>query len=282
MKKFVKVSLITAGILFVVGCALGSISVMAEGRSFIRMIKEEKTAANTWGTKSDQIEAAQVKNIELELGAGTFTIKEKEETDGLIDISTSGIGNCKYYVDGETLHVEGFQGKWASVIKSDNRIEISIPQNSSFEEITVDAGAGMVALSDITARELELQGGAGEFSLKDMEIADLNVEIGAGRVEAKGLNAVNAELSVGMGEISYEGAITGDLDIECGMGNTELRLSGKETDHNYLIECSAGNVDIGSFSVSAMATEKVIYNNAASNFDIECSMGNVTIDFTDK
>ena len=65
------------------------------------------------------------------------------------------------------------------------------------------------------------------------------------------------------------------------MGNMELTLSGKETDHNYEIECAAGNVDIGSFSVSAMAAEKVINNNAVSNFDIECSMGNITIDFED-
>ena len=313
MKKFAKVSLIVAGILFAIGCVFGSISAIAGGRSLVRTIKEEEymgekmnaladavgsavfyitngnwgfirgedgNAVSTWREDSGQIEAAGVRNMELQLGAGTFIIEEKEEADGIIDISISGVGNCNYYVDGKTLHVEGFEGKWHTLnMCSDNRIEIRIPKNSSIEEISIDAGAGIVEISDFKVNELELKGGAGQFLLSDMEIGELNAQIGAGQMEATGIKVMDAEFSVGMGELLYTGAITGNLDAECGMGNMELTLSGKETDHNYEIECAAGNVDIGSFSVSAMATEKVINNNAASNFDIECSMGNITIDF---
>lgn len=294
MKKFAKVSLIVAGILFAIGCVFGSISAIAGGRSLVRTIKEKEymgekmnaladavgsavfyitngnwgfirgedgNAVSTWREDSGQIEAAGVRNMELQLGAGTFIIEEKEEADGIIDISISGVGNCNYYVDGKTLHVEGFEGKWHTLnINGDNRIEIRIPKNSCFEEISIDAGAGIVEISDLKVNELELKGGAGQM-------------------EATGIKVMNAEFSVGMGELLYTGAITGNLDAECGMGNMELHLSGKETDHNYEIECAAGNVDIGSFSVSAMAAEKVINNNAVSNFDIECSMGNITIDF---
>lgn len=313
MKKFAKVSLIVAGILFAIGCVLGSISAIAGGRSLIKTLKEkeyfgekmnelayaigstvynvtdgkwgfiyeeERTPGSTWQEDSGQIEAAGVRNMDLKLGAGTFVIEEKEEADGIIDISVSGIGDCNYYVKGETLHVEGFEGKWHTLnINGDNRIEIRIPKNSCFEEISIDAGAGIVEISDLEVKELELKGGAGQFLLNNMEIGELNAQIGAGQMEATGIKAMNAEFSVGMGELLYTGAITGNLDAECGMGNMELHLSGKETDHNYEIECAAGNVDIGSFSVSAMAAEKVINNNAVSNFDIECSMGNITIDF---
>ena len=315
MRKFAKVSLIVAGILFAIGCVLGSISAIAGGRSLVRTIKEKEyieekmnaladavgsavfyisdgnwgfirgedgKSVSTWSEDIGQIEAAGVRNMELQLGAGTFIIEEKEEADGIIDISISGVGNCNYYVDGKTLHVEGFEGKWHTLnMCSDNRIEIRIPKNSSFEEIAIDAGAGIVEISDLEVKELKLQGGAGQFVMADMEIGELNAQIGAGQMEATGIKTMNAEFSVGMGELLYGGAITGNLDAECGMGNMELHLSGKETDHNYEIECAAGNVDIGSFSVSAMATEKVINNNAASNFDIECSMGNITIDFED-
>ena len=315
MKKFAKVSLIIAGILFAIGCILGSFSAIAGGGSVIKNIKEKEyfeekidaftdvigsaafyatdgkwgggfirgedgKSVSTWSEDAGEIEAAGVRDMELQLGAGTFIIEEKEEADGIIDISISGVGNCKYYVDGETLHVEGFEGKWHTLnMCSDNRIEIRIPKNSSIEEISIDAGAGIVEISDLVVKELKLQGGAGQFVLSDMEVGELNAQIGAGEMEATGIKAMNAEFSVGMGELRYGGTITGNLDAECGMGNMELTLSGKETDHNYEIECAAGNVDIGSFSVSAMATEKVINNNAASNFDIECSMGNITIDF---
>ena len=42
MKKFAKVSLIVAGILFVIGCVLGSISAIAGGRSLVRTIREKE------------------------------------------------------------------------------------------------------------------------------------------------------------------------------------------------------------------------------------------------
>ncbi|MCI6469776.1 MAG: DUF4097 domain-containing protein [Lachnospiraceae bacterium] len=315
MKKFAKVSLIVAGILFAIGCVLGSISAIAGGRSIVRTIREkeyfgdkmnaladavgsavfyvtdgnwgfirdeEGKTVSTWREDSGQIEAAGVNNMKLQLGAGTFIVEEKEEADGVIDISVAGVGSCNYYVDGKTLHVEGFEGKWHTLnMSNDNRIEIRVPKNSCFEELSIDAGAGIVEISDLEVKELELQGGAGQFLLNDMKIGELKAEIGAGKMEATGINTLDAELSVGVGELLYGGSITGNLDAECGMGNMELTLSGKETDHNYEIECAAGNVDIGSFSVSAMAAEKVINNNAVSNFDIECSMGNITIDFED-
>lgn len=315
MKKFAKVSLIVAGVLFAVGCALCSISAIAGGKSLVRTLKEkeyfgekmdelayavgstvfyitdgklgfihgeERTPVSTWQEDSGQIEAAGVRNMELQLGAGTFIIEEKEEADGLIDISVSGVGAFGYKVQGETLHVEGFEGKWHTLNASnDNRVEIRVPKNSYFEEITIDAGAGIVEISALKAGELELQGGAGQFLLSGMELGEMYAKIGAGQMEASQMQVRNAEFSVGVGECLFDGAITGNLDAECGMGNMELTLSGKETDHNYEIECAAGNVDIGGFSVPAMAAEKVIDNNAASDFDIECSMGNITIHFTD-
>lgn len=313
MKKFAKISLITAGVLFVIGCLLAFISVIVGGRSIVRTIKEqdyleekmntlaekleavvyyatgrnhfvvldEENRIDTSSGENGQIDMSSIRNMELELGAGTFIIEEKEEADGKIDIAASGIGRCNYYVEGDTFHVEGFHGlKWLNLPDvSENRVEIRVPQGSSFENVTVETGAGILEISDITVDKFEVQGGAGQFKLSDMMIGKLDAQCGAGQMEAYHVQTADAELSVGAGECIFEGAIEGNLDAECGMGNMEITLSGKETDHNYEIECAAGNVNVGSFSVSAMAAEKVINNNAASNFDIECGMGNITFIF---
>ena len=42
-----------------------------------------------------------------------------------------------------------------------------------------------------------------------------------------------------------------------------------------------GNIDVGSYSATALASEKIIDNNARSKFDIVCNMGNVSIQFED-
>ncbi len=290
MKKFAKVSLITAGVFFAIGCILAFISMAFGGRKLIRIIREEDDyyfhdrveafadvvensvysfTDGRWGYARDsaaeseqayyEVDASQIRDLELNFGAGEFTIEEADTQDGKIEIHVQGIGRVDYSVKGDTLYVNGFEGhRWAD--KSNNRIDIKIPWGSSFEEISVETGAGVTILSGIRANELEAAVGAGSVQISESEVN-------------------NASLSVGMGECYYEGTIRGDLDAECGMGEMSLILSGKETDHNYEIECSAGEITIGGFSVSGLASEKVIDHNAGSEFDIACSMGNIEIVF---
>lgn len=316
MKKFVKVSLMTAGILLIVGFVFGSVSALACGGSLVRIIREEDElddrierfvddvgesfyystdgrfgylkgdhdSFDTDVSPTGQIEAGKVSSIELMLGAGTFIIEEKESDDGMIDILVSGVrtDNYDYYIKGNTLYVEGFKGwKWSdySNMADENEIRIRVPKGSRFDELDVETGASLMKISDIKVNKIDAEIGAGVLYLNNLDIEKLSVEVGAGQMEASGVTAKDAELSVGVGECNFGGTITGKLDAECSMGNMELALTGNETDHNYEIECGAGNVEIGSFSVSALASERTINNNAASEFDIECSMGNITITF---
>lgn len=319
MKKFMKISLITAGILLVTGFVFGSVSAVACGGNVFRTIREEDelndkiesfadavgksiyySTGGRWGylkwddsSNSDlsavagtsyQIEADGIRNLELELGAGTFIIEEKETDDGMIDMLVSGtrIDSYNDYVKGSTLHVEGFKGwKWSDYnnAEEDNEIRIRFPKGSSLDKLDVETGASLMEISDIKVNKLDAELGAAVLSLNNMDIEKLSVEVGAGQMEASNIRTKDAEISVGVGECIYGGTIAGKLDAECSMGNMEFLLTGNETDHNYEIECGAGNVEIGGFSVSALAAEKTINNNAASKFDIECSMGNITITF---
>lgn len=315
MKKFVKISLMTAGILLIVGFVFGSVSALACGGNVFRIIREEDelddkiesfvdavgksfyySTDGRWGyLKGDdssqelqsaaeihkQIVVDDISNIELVLGAGTFVIKEKGYSDGVVDIWITGNGRYDYYVKGNTFYVEGFKGiSWSEYNDiNENRIEIWVPQGIIFDKLEAETGAGMMEISNIKVNKLDAELGAAVLYLNDMDIEKLSVEVGAGQMEASNIRTKDAEISVGVGECIYGGTIAGKLDAECSMGNMEFHLTGSETDHNYEIECGAGNIEIGSFSVSALASEKTINNNAASKFDIECSMGNITITF---
>lgn len=315
MKKFVKISLMTAGILLIVGFVFGSVSALACGGNVFRIIREEDelddkiesfvdavgksfyySTDGRWGyLKGDdssqelqsaaeihkQIVVDDISNIELVLGAGTFVIKEKGYSDGVVDIWITGNGRYDYYVKGNTFYVEGFKGiSWSEYNDiNENRIEIWVPQGIIFDKLEAETGAGMMEISNIKVNKLDAELGAAVLYLNDTDIEKLSVEVGAGQMEASNIRTKDAEISVGVGECIYGGTIAGKLDAECSMGNMEFYLTGSETDHNYEIECGAGNIEIGSFSVSALASEKTINNNAASKFDIECSMGNITITF---
>ena len=79
----------------------------------------------------------------------------------------------------------------------------------------------------------------------------------------------------------FRSVIEQELDAECNMGSMDFLLKGKEKDHNYEIECSAGNVEINGWEFTALGTEKYVNNGAATTFELTCSMGNITLDFAE-
>ena len=47
-----------------------------------------------------------------------------------------------------------------------------------------------------------------------------------------------------------------NLEADCGIGNIDLDINGKESDYDYEISCSAGEVDIGDSSYSGIGHEQ--------------------------
>lgn len=227
------------------------------------------------------IDTGEVKSLQLLLGAGTFTVSEKEAGDGeTIDLYIQGEGNCDFYVKKGTLYVEGFKGIHALGSNFDgNNIILKVPTGMRFEEVEAEVGAGIMEFYDVEAGELGANVGAGVLNLYRSEVRNLSVEIGAGELYTQDMTAQEADLTVGLGTSSYQGSISQELDAECDMGNMDFLLKGKESDYNYEIECSGGNIEMDSFETAAFAMEKRIDNGAATTFELTCSMGNITLHF---
>lgn len=323
MKKFVKGSLITAGILFAIGFVFCVISTVIGGQRLVRTIREDdeldekietfvdmvgnivyEATDGRWGYSfrgenpkeltvngqiiyaeciDEKLPVSSIQKLQMEVGAGTLIIEEKEMADDTIDVTISGLGECIYKVENNTLYVEGFRGIKTLVgnMSKDNVITISVPKDSYFEKAETEIGAGTMDIQGLNAGKLETEIGAGECRICQANVNEFSADIGVGSLEVTGTNARTVELDVNMGECIYAGSVTGNMDVECSMGNIELSLEGKEKDHNYRVECSAGNIAIGGLSFSALASERVVDNNADSNFDISCNMGNVTINFAE-
>ena len=316
MNKFVKVSLILAGIFMALGICFCLISGIVGGRKLANMIVNDKelddkveTVLNSvfstmnyftggeWFPAFDGdivvgddvmnsltiedtsyvVPLADVKKLEIAIGAGELKIKEKELSDGNIEIAVTGLGKWEYHMDEDTLCLNAFD----EVIQTMNvgEITVKIPKDSYFEEIDIQVGAGTLNLSEVDAKELEAKIGAGEAVMKEITAEEFTAEINAGSLSAKEISCINAELSVDLGECVYEGTISGNLEADCDMGNLDIALAGSEAEHNYTIECDAGNIDLGERSISGVSAEKVIDNGAESNFEIKCGLGNITVEF---
>jgi len=56
-------------------------------------------------------------------------------------------------------------------------------------------------------------------------------------------------------------------------------LNSREQDHNYEMECAAGNLQAGSHSISGLAGDKSVNNGSDSTYTLECAMGNMKVTF---
>ena len=330
MNKFMKISLMTAGILAAVGFIFCLIGGLVSGRNFILSVKNDAYMERGLGTVEKVIEGVEkgldatkggfissqeahhlgknqnpdsnnltindsevsdtvnqyhveaegIRELSLLLGAGTFTISEKDEADGLIDLYVEGQkGEVDFFVKDETLHVEGFKGNHIIDVGERNNITLRFPKGMGFDEVDLEIGAGIMDICNLTARELDVTVGAGELAIDKAKIDDFSAEIGAGHLLASGMEVREADLNVSLGNCSYEGRIEQNLDAECDMGSMDFLLKGKEEDHNYEIECSAGNIELNGFEFTALGAEKHVHNGAASTYELSCSMGNITVEF---
>lgn len=327
MNKFLKASLVTAGILMGIGIILCFICALFGGRSFVYYAKNDdymlskfeaagekfeyvverldKTFSSKhrddfffWGEENStknlivngeiyldiphegQVQAGSIEKLNLSLGAGRIIITQKESGADRIDVRIQGTGACDYYVKGDTFYIEGF--KENRLLKGDakrNIITVGIPENMYFDEVETEIGAGIMEANFLQAEDLKVQVGAGMAVLTDMKAEEFSAELGVGQIEVENAEVRNAEILVSMGECMYQGNISGDMKAECDMGNLEMRLGGREEDHNYEIECSAGNITLGGRSAASFALEGEIDNGSDSAFELSCNMGNITVSF---
>lgn len=289
MRKFSRRLLKTALVLGVVGLGL-SIGGVAMGATItgINLTKYglngtvRKLAASDWTESHDSWEEDWDEITQLE-PVETGNDKEIFETDPTSDLELSlSAGELRFQsYDGDKLRIEVSGEKKDKVrigIEDDSlilettgrtqnrEITLSYPKDLRFEETSIEAAAGTVTIcDDFRTDELDVSVAAGEFTnTGKISVAnDITVSVGTGNVELSDL------------DIS-------DLEADCGIGNVELGILGKETDYNYEISCSAGNVDIGDSSYSGIAHDKEVTNpNARGDMELNCGVGNITVTFAE-
>lgn len=235
------------------------------------VIKDEDSYSQTFGFE-------EIHNLKLELGG--CEVKVAVSPDENYHVSAEMINSFQTYVKGDTLYVKGVKnGNWTN--NSVMSVEILIPEGAVFENAELSLGAGDFAVSALKAKRVEAEVGAGRLEIEYLQTTEMECQLGAGQVIVKeGEILGNASFETGAGELIYNGIIFGDLKAECAMGNTEFHITGSaEEDHNYDLECMAGNLTAGSNSYAGLAVDKYIDNGAASEYDLSCAMGNLTVTF---
>ena len=228
--------------------------------------------------KEMEFAAGEIKNLDIELEAGTFEIVEGDEDKIIIrsakKIKAAQSGNTLKIDTGKRVKVHFF-----GISGEGNHVEITLPKGKEFHTIDLEIGAGTMNVDALLGEDLEVEIGAGEIIVDELACEKAKVSVGAGKAVIDSGSAEELDLDVGMGEIWYAGSLAGDLDADCGMGNMDVRLDAKEEDYNYKIDVGMGNITVGNASYGGMAQSKEIDNDADGEMDLDCGMGNIKVHF---
>lgn len=316
MRKFMKVSAITAGImiflgigLFTVGGCGGGISetvqkivngdfnftdedlkdiignyVSSNDSLQITVNEEEKylpdfpVVTDTENYEKD-FDTAEFSSMVLQLGGCEVKILPSE--DDSVHIRAEKVKKIQTGVKDSTLYITSTDRNGFTLGKG-TKITIQVPEAFSYDSVDIDLGAGDFSIENLTAKKVTIDIGAGRLQVEKLVCSeDAKCDIGAGQVLLKDAQiGGNFAGDVGAGEMRFTGKIQGDAEVSCAMGNTEMTFVGSTPEeHNYEVSCSAGNIDIGDRSFAGLATESDIDNGAANTYRLECAMGNITVKF---
>ncbi len=263
MKKFTKIALILAVLLFGVGLVsvIGSFAMGLTWDSIDDMVNKGKFSFDLDDIiEQDEMQHSDVQlqekddkaftivqenihSLDIEFGYGFLEIKygdvEKPQ------IKQKNVDKYRCYVEEGTLHIEGNLKTKVGIANQDGEITIVVPKNMVFQEV--------------------------------------DLEFGVGKADVASLKANQVDVALGAGEMNITGLDTKDFDAQTGAGTLYAELVGKQTDYSYELECGIGQLKIGDSTYSGLGTERNISNQGAERFaDIECGIGEVEIKFQEQ
>lgn len=238
--------------------------------SAFEVITDEASYSQTFGFD-------EIRNLKLELGGCEVKVTVSPDED--YHVFAEKINSLQTFVKGDTLYVKGIKnGNWTNNFVM--YVEIQVPAGAAFENAELSLGAGDFTVNELKAKNVEAEVGAGRLEIACLQATEMKSQLGAGQIMIRdGEITGNASFETGAGELIYNGIISGNLTAECAMGNTEFRITGSEEEHNYDLECVAGNLTAGSHSYAGLAVDTYIDNGAASKYDLSCAMGNLAVTF---
>lgn len=173
---------------------------------------------------------------DLELSLRDAVINIKKDHVENIKMNVKDANNDFLVTDGDTLIITG--GKFIPINNRTTRIEIVVPHDFQFNDVSIDVGAGKLEIDNLLADILNVDVGAGELLVNGRIFKEINVNCGIGNVIIESKESLNhfghnVDCAIGnviIGDERYSGIVDIEshhdekmINIDCGIGNVEIK-----------------------------------------------------------
>lgn len=301
MKKFTKGCLLTALVLFIVGCAFyGVCGLMGgfrqleswQGHVFnlwgrdvrlaysgyglwyftdldIPLFDEEKwpdgmNDANRVGageTEKTDYRASDIRRIDIEVGCSDLFILESE--DEYIQVARDSDARAvKYQLKNGTFRLYSEKSfRWWD--GKQGTIYLYLPEGMNLDSIDLEIGAGTLESIALEADEIDVEADAGEGLIESLRGNEVDVSANAGTLKIYEMTAKSLSAETGAGSLSIRNLSAEDVDLNASAGS--LTVEGK-IGRNADVECGAGSI---SMTLQGAETDY--------DYQLECAMGEIDL-----
>lgn len=315
MKKLIKTCGIVVLLLLLAGIVLGVIVWVTKGSEGVREVVDSVTGGRIslnldsledfWGLVRDDLDSVDYdindamnfspdheiltgkidkccvgENVrKLDIQAGGCEFRTQASGDDSFYIEATNVGKLQTYMEEDTLVIRTTSGsqKWND-LKGDE-ITFYMPENFHYSDICMELGAGKMDMGGLDADHIVLKAGAGQIAAVQLTAQVLEVSVGMGQLDMTDITVRNLDAEVGAGGMTAKGTVKGDAGVKCSMGSLDLQLQGSETDFNYHLTGTVGNISLGGQDYSGVSMQRDIDNGAGKSLTAECAMGNIVIRF---
>lgn len=303
MKKFTKGCLLTALVIFIIGCVICGVCGLLGGFQQLEDISQtggipflydrgkgdivqfgffdsnendwdmemEMTSENgqTGVSKQLDLTASKLRNLDLDLDSCALYIQESE--DEYVWLGIEGSTREIYYgiEDGDTLVMESSHDPifgwqgWNKNVKN-TTVYLFLPKGIVLEEMDLEFAAGKIDMTALEADHIDIEVGAGFCHVEELKANTISLSVGAGETVVGMLAAKEAELDVGAGELVIGDIMAdGSVDLDIGVGSAQI--NGTITG-DLDADCSMGNL-----------TMQLTGSEEDHSYGVDCGMGSVTI-----
>lgn len=228
------------------------------------------------GTGMLTIDSSAVQKLSVGLRHGYLSIEESEDSRIQVSVSEPSDQITAKCESGEIIIRDNRQGKSG---RKDVTVYLEIPEGFHFQKVDLSMDAGEIDTDcGFSAENLSVNAGAGVISLEDIQADVFSGSVGAGEITIDDSVFQTVRLDCGVGSMDIQADITANARIDCGMGEVDLALVRDISEVNYVLKCGVGSIEIGDNSYSGLSREKRIDHGADAEFELNCGMGMISID----
>ena len=222
-------------------------------------VKRENITYNTY-------DIYDVSNLSIDLSYTSLNIKEGNTFKLELNNFT------EYNITNNTLYIKDVK-KIKINTKGELYATLYVPYGKTFDNVSIDSGAGVVKIDTLKTNILNFDIGAGKVTIDNLDVYNkTKIDGGAGSFEINKGNLANVDFDMGVGSVSINSTFTGNGKIDMGVGNLSIKLLDSFDNYKFDVEKGIGNINIDGTS-----TKSGIYGNGNTFIEIDGGLGNINI-----